>query len=89
MITVKDFYDIVGKKMANEASKAVIWNNMPPHIAEQMCDAIDRHEAAEHFQRLLTEYNEWLVNQQRQQEAVQRFLGEYNKCVNNKLGITL
>ena len=27
--------------------------------------------------RLLTEYNEWLVNQQRQQEAVQAFLREY------------
>lgn len=62
--------------MANEASKTIIRNNMPPHIAEQMCDAIDRHEAAEHFQRLLMEYNEWLVNQQRQQEAVQRFLRE-------------
>ena len=62
--------DIWRKKMANEASKAIIRNNMPPHIAEQMCDAIDRHEAAEHFQRLLQEYNEWLVNQQRQQEAV-------------------
>lgn len=64
MITVKDLYDIVGKKMANEASKAVIRNNMPPQIAEQMCIAIDRHEAAEHFQRLLMEYNEWLVDQQ-------------------------
>ena len=56
MLTIKDLYDIVGKKMANEASKAVIRNNMPPQIAEQMCDAIDRHEAAEHFQRLLMEY---------------------------------
>lgn len=78
MITIKDLYDIVCKK-GNEASKAVIRNNMPPHIAEQMCDAIDRHEAAEHFQRLLMEYNEWLVNQQRQQEAVQAFLREYYK----------
>lgn len=79
MITIKDLYDIVGKKMANEASKAIIRNNMPPHIAEQMCDAIDRQESADHFQRLLMEYNEWLVNQQRQQEAVQRFLREYYK----------
>ena len=51
MITIKDLYDIVGKKMANEASKAIISNNMPPHIADQMCDAIDRRETAEHFQR--------------------------------------
>lgn len=79
MITIKDLYDIVGKKMTNEASKAIIRNNMPPHIAEQMCDAIDRQEAAEYFQRLLMEYNEWLVNQQRQQEAVQAFLREYYK----------
>lgn len=63
--------------MANEVSKAIIRNNMPPHIAEHMCDAVDRHEAADHFQRLLMEYNERLVNQQRQQEAVQAFLREY------------
>ena len=79
MITIKDLYDIVGKKMANEASKSIVRNNMPSQIAEQMCDAIDRHEAAEHFQRLLLEYNEWLVNQQKQQEAVQQFLREYYK----------
>lgn len=79
MITIKDLHDIVGKKIANEASKAIIRNNMPPHIAEQMCDAIDRLEAADHFQRLLMEYNEWLVDQQRQQEAVQAFLREYYK----------
>ena len=77
MITIKDLYDIVVKKMANEARKVIIRNNMPPHLAEQMCDAIDRHEAADHFQRLLMEYNERLVNQQRQQEAVQAFLREY------------
>ena len=45
--------------------------------AEQMCNAIDGQERAEHFQRLLREYNEWMQNQQRQQEAVQRFLREY------------
>lgn len=79
MITVKDLYDIVGKKIANEASKAIIRNNVPPQVAEQMCHAIDRHEEAEHFQRLLIEYNECLANQQRQQEAVQQFLREYYK----------
>ena len=79
MITIKELYDIVGKKMANETGKAIIRNNFPHHIAEQMCDAIDRQEVAEHFQRFLTEYNEWMVNQQRQQEAVQAFLREYYK----------
>jgi hypothetical protein len=42
-----------------------------------MCNAIYGQERAEHFQRLLKEYNEWMQNQQRQQEAVQRFLREY------------
>jgi hypothetical protein len=42
-----------------------------------MCNAIDGQERAEHFQLLLKEYNEWMQNQQRQQEAVQRFLREY------------
>ena len=44
MITVKDLYDIVGKKMANEASKAVIRDNMPPQIAEQKCWRIIRFD---------------------------------------------
>lgn len=43
--------DIVGKEMANESSQAIIRNNIPPHIADQMCDTIDRRETAEHFQR--------------------------------------
>ena len=77
MITVRDLYNIVGNKIANEAQKALIRNNFPPQIAEQMCNAIDGQEKAEHFQRLLGEYNEWMQKQQRQQEAVQRFLREY------------
>ncbi len=72
MITIQDLYNIVGNKIANEAQKALIRNNFPPQIAEQMCNAIDGQERAEHFQRLLREYNEWMQNQQRQQEAVQR-----------------
>jgi len=79
MITIRDLYDIVEKKMVSESGKAIIRNNFPPALAEQMCDAIDRQESAEHFRRLLMEYNEWLQNQQRQQEAVQRFLREYYK----------
>ena len=77
MITIQDLYNIVGNKIANEAQKALIRNNFPPQIAEQMCNAIEGQERAEHFQRLLREYNEWMQNQQRQQEAVQRFLREH------------
>ena len=72
MITIQDLYNIVGNKIANEAQKALIRNNFPPQIAEQMCNAIDGQERAEHFQRLLKEYNEWMQNQQRQQEAVSK-----------------
>lgn len=79
MITIQDLYNLVGNKIANETGKAIICNNFPPQIAEQMCHAIDGQERAEHFQRLLKEYNEWMQNQQRQQEAVERFLREYYK----------
>lgn len=79
MITIQDLYNIVGNKIANETGKAIIRNNFPPQIAEQMCRAIDGQERAEHFQRLLNEYNEWLMQQQRQREMVERFLREYYK----------
>lgn len=32
-------------------------------LAEE-CDAIDRKESAEHFMRILKEYNEWMMWQQ-------------------------
>ena len=70
-------YKLFFPKIANETGKAIIRNNFPPQIAEQMCRAIDGQERAEHFQRLLREYNEWMENQQRQQEMVERFLREY------------
>ena len=79
MITIQDLYNIVGNKISNEAQKALIRNNFPPQIAEQMCNAIDGQEKAEHFQRLLQENNEWLINQQRHQVMVQQFLREYYK----------
>lgn len=79
MITIQDLYNIVGNKIANETGKAIIRNNFPPQIAEQMCRAIDGQERAEHFQRLLNEYNEWLMQQQRQREMVEKFLREYYK----------
>ena len=81
MITIQDLYNIVGNKIANEAQKAFIRNNFPPQIAEQMCNAIDGQERAEHFQRLLKEYNDWLIQQQRQQEMVERVLREYYHMV--------
>lgn len=77
MITIQDLYNILGNRISNEMQKALIRNNFPAQIAERMCDAIDGQEKAEHFQRLLQEYNEWLMNQQRQREAVQKFLREY------------
>jgi len=79
MITIKDLNDIAENKIKNEAQKAIIRSSFPPHVADKMCDAIDGQERAEHFQRLLREYNEWMQNQQRHQEAVQRFLWEYYK----------
>ena len=71
MITIQD-YNIVGNKIANEAQKAFIRNNFPPQIAEQMYNAIDGQERAEHFQRLLREYNEWMntKSDSRQQVAL-------------------
>lgn len=77
MITVQDLYNIVGNKIGNEAQKSIIRNNFPPHIAEQMCAAIDGHERVELFHRFLMEYNEWMMQQQRQQAAVQEFLKKY------------
>ncbi len=74
MITLQDLYNIVGNKITNEMGKAIIRSKFPPHIAEQMCKAIDGQERAEHFQRFLKDYNEWM---QHQQAVVQQFLREY------------
>lgn len=71
MITIKDLYDIVGNRMANEAGKAFIRYNFPPQIAEQICDAIDRQESVEHYMRIMQEYNEWMS---RQQQLMRQFL---------------
>lgn len=79
MITIQNLYNIVGNKIANETGKIIIRNNFPQQIAEQMCNAIDSQEREEHFYRLLREYNELMMQQQRQQEAVVRFLKEYYK----------
>lgn len=77
MITIQDLYNIVENKISNEMQKSIIRNNFPPQIAEKMCSAIDGQENADHFMRLLNEYNEWMVQQQRQHEAVIEFLRQY------------
>ena len=81
MITIQDLYNIVVKKVSNETQKTIIRNNFPPQIAERMCSAIDGQENAKHFMRLLNEYNEWMVQQQRQQEAVMEFLRQYRSRI--------
>lgn len=79
MITIQDLYNILGNKISNEMQKSIIRNNCPPKIAERMCAVIDGQEKAEHFQRLLQEYNEWLISLQRPQTAIASFLREYYK----------
>ena len=79
MITTKDFLDILGNKMASDIGKSLIRKNFPPHIAEQLCDAIDRKDKVDRFNRIMSEYNEWLAEQQRQQQYFQQFLMQYFK----------
>lgn len=79
MITPKDFCDIVGNKIASDIGKALIRQSFPPQIAEQLCDAIDRNDRVEKFNRIMSEYNEWLAEQQRQQQYFQQFLLQYFK----------
>lgn len=77
MITINDLYNILENRIAIEAQKSIIRRNIPPQIAEKMCTAIDGNEKAEQFQRLLKEYNEWIVQQQSQQKAIRQFLMQY------------
>ena len=77
MLTIQDLYNILDNKITNEAQKALIRNNFPPQIADRMCAAIDGQEKAELLKRILNVYNEWLLNQQRQQMNIQQFLREY------------
>lgn len=66
MITAKDFCDIIGNKIASDMWKSMVRYNYPQHIAEQICDAIDRKERIDMFNRFITKYNEWLTGQQKQ-----------------------
>lgn len=79
MITAKDFCDIIGNKIATDMWKSMIRNNFPPHIAEQICDAIDRKDSIDKFNRIMQEYNEWLADQKRQQQNLQQFLMQHFK----------
>jgi hypothetical protein len=81
MVNPKLEYNIIGNKINNETQKRIIRNNFPPQIAERMCSAIDGQENMDHFMRLLNEYNEWMVQQQRQQEAVIEFLRQYRSRI--------
>ena len=78
MVTAKDYCDIISNKLASDMWKSMVRNNFPPHIAEQLCDAIDRKDNADMFNRIMKEYNEWLAAQQRQQ-YFQQFLMQYFK----------
>lgn len=73
MITTKDFCDIIGNKMINDILKSTVRNNFQPLVAERMCATIDGHERTEHFLRFLKEYNEWYVNQLRNQVALLQY----------------
>ena len=42
-----------------------------------MCEAIDKNETAKHFERFLKEWNEWILDQQRQKLYIQRFLTQH------------
>jgi len=41
------------RKLKNE-----IRNSFPTHIAKQLCDAIDRKDNVDKFNRIMTEYDE-------------------------------
>lgn len=74
MITIQDLCDILDNKISNQVRKSIIRNNFPPQIAEQICDAIDRNERAEHLVRFFKECMEF---QQKQQQTIQAFLQQY------------
>lgn len=52
-MTTNDFFEIVGKRICTEATKARIRRDYPPHIAEWKCTVIDLVERAEHIERLV------------------------------------
>lgn len=76
MVTVRDLFEISGKMMANDILKSAIRSSFQPYAAEGICAGIEAHERAEHFQRFVKEYNEWMVYQQKQRLFIwQNLLG--------------
>ena len=74
MITTKDLCKIISNKMAKDIGKSLVRNSFPPHIVEQLCDAIDGNDSVEKYYHILTVYNEWLMEQQCQQYYIQHYL---------------
>lgn len=72
---IMNWLEILDNKISSEIQKGIIRNCCPPYVAQRLCYAIDMQEKAKHFNRLLMEYNAWLVaQQQRQQMFLQRFV---------------
>ena len=74
-MTQKDFLNIIGNKISNEMQKTIIRNNFQPQLADQLCNVIDSHEAADLFQRMM---NEWIVYQNRQSQILHAYLQQYS-----------
>ena len=74
-MTEQDFLNIIGNKISNEMQKTIIRNNFQPQLADQLCNVIDNHEAADLFQKMM---NEWIAYQNRQQQIIQAFLRRYD-----------
>lgn len=70
MVTVKDLFEISGKKMVNDILKSAVRRDFQPYAAEGICAAIDGHEKADGLQQFVREYNEWYVNQLRWQATL-------------------
>ena len=74
-MTQQDFLNIIGNKISNEMQKTIIRNNFQPQLADQLCNVIDSHEAADLFQRMM---NEWIVYQNRQSQILHAYLQQYS-----------
>lgn len=71
IMTQQVFLNIIGNKISNEMQKAIIRNNFQPQLADQLCNVIDSHEAADLFHRMM---NEWIDYQNRQRLILQAFM---------------
>ena len=78
IMTQQDFLNIIGNKISNEMQKAIIRNNFQPQLADQLCNLIDSHEAADLFHRMM---NEWIDYQNRQRLILQAFMNHLCRYV--------